>query len=88
MEVSLVIGIISCPSSPCPAASADLGNLLFVGKYQAQGEIGNTLKTFENFTFVVPGGLPVGSAAIQAQHISLATPPVSLLYKSFRIRLY
>ena len=78
MEVSLVIGIVDCPSSSssCPAASADLGDILFIGKFQSQGVIDNSLKSFENFTFVVPAGLS-GLASFQAQHNFLVTPPVS-----------
>jgi len=72
-EVSLVIGIVACGST-CPAASADLGEILFVGKYQSQGVIGNTLNQFENFSFVVPSDIS-GSASIQAQHVFLLTPP-------------
>lgn len=77
MEVSLVIGILGCPSSPCPPASTDLGNTLFIGKFQSQGVIDGTLKSFQNFTFTVPAGLS-GSASFQAQHNFLLTPPVSL----------
>lgn len=33
----------------CPATSADLSEILFIGKYRF---IGNTLNTFENFSFV------------------------------------
>ena len=78
-EVSLVIGIVACGSS-CPAASADLGEILFIGKYQSQGTIGNTLNTFENFSFVVPSDIS-GSASIQAQHVFVNTPPVSLFFE-------
>lgn len=74
VEVSLVIGIVACGSSPCPAPSADLGELLFVGKYQSQGQFGNTLNTFENFTFVVPNDIS-GQASIQVQHVFVLTPP-------------
>ena len=80
MEVSLVIGIIGCGSSACPAPSADLGEVLFIGKYQSQGVIGNTLNSFENFTFVVPSDIS-GNASIQVQHNFLLTPPVSVFYK-------
>ena len=80
MEVSLVIGIVNCPLSPCPPPSADLGDILFIGKFKSQGVIGNTLKSFENFTFPVPANF-TGSASFQAQHNFLLTPPVSLFYK-------
>lgn len=80
MEVSLVIGIVDCPSSPCPAPSVDLGDILFIGKYKSQGVIGDTLESFENFTFNVPANF-TGSASFQAQHNSLLTPPVSLFHK-------
>ena len=78
MEVSLVIGIVACGSSGCPAPSADLGEILFIGKYQSQGVIGNTLNSFENFTFVVPSDIS-GQASIQVQHVFLLTPPVSVV---------
>jgi len=80
VEVSLVIGIVACGSSACPLPSADLGELLLVGKYQSQGVISNTLNSFENFTFVVPSDIS-GQASIQVQRVSLATPPVSLFHK-------
>ncbi|KDR68876.1 hypothetical protein GALMADRAFT_272265 [Galerina marginata CBS 339.88] len=73
-EVSLVIGIVGCGTSPCPAPSADLGEILFIGKYQSQGEFGTTLNTFENFTFTVPNDIS-GKASIQAQRVSVLTPP-------------
>ena len=79
MEVSLVIGIVACGST-CPAASADLGKILFVGKFQSQGVIGNTLNLFENVSFVVPSDIS-GSASIQVQHVFLLTPPVSLFFE-------
>jgi len=78
VEVSLVIGIVGCGSSACPSPSADLGEILFIGKYQSQGVIGNTLNSFENFTFVVPSDIS-GQASIQVQRVSLLTPPVSVL---------
>jgi hypothetical protein len=80
VEVSLVIGIVGCPSYPCPAPSADLGYILFNGKYLSQGLIG-PLESFENFTFAVPDGLS-GSASLQAQHIFLLTPPVCLFLQA------
>jgi len=73
-EVSLVIGIVACGSSGCPKASADLGEILFIGKFQSQGLIGNTLNQFENFNFVVPSDIS-GPASIQAQHVFINTPP-------------
>jgi len=88
-EVSLVIGIVACGSS-CPAASADLGEILFIGKYQSQGVIGNTLNTFENFNFVVPSDIS-GSASIQAQHVFVNTPPGHAIptveYKSVAVKV-
>jgi len=79
-EISLVIGIVACGSSGCPAPSADLGEILFVGKYQSQGSFPNTLNSFENFTLVVPSDIS-GQASIQVQHVFVTTPPVSLFCK-------
>jgi len=73
-EISLVIGIVACGSSGCPKASADLGEILFIGKFESQGLIGNTLNQFENFNFVVPSDIS-GPASIQAQHVFINTPP-------------
>jgi hypothetical protein len=76
-EVGLAIGIVSCStSSGCPAPSADLGQLLFAGKFQGQGTLGNSLNQYENFTFVVPDYIPTGPSAIQVMHVYLLTPPV------------
>jgi hypothetical protein len=79
-EVSLVIGIVACGNSPCPAPSADLGEIVFIGKYQSQGEVGNstTLNSFENITVTIPTNI-LGAASIQVQHLFLITPPVSSL---------
>ena len=85
MEVSLVIGIVNCPLSPCPPPSADLGDILFIGKFKSQGVIGNTLKSFENFTFTIPANF-TGAASFQAQHNFLVTPPVSLFNKLSEFR--
>jgi len=74
VEVSLVIGIVGCGTSACPAASADLGEICFIGKFQSQGTIGNSLNSFENFTFTLPIDIS-GSASIQVQHNFLLTPP-------------
>jgi hypothetical protein len=73
-EVSLVIGLVPCGTSACPSPEANLGEILFIGKYQSQNEIGNTLNSFENFTFVVPSDIS-GAAAIQVQHNFLTTLP-------------
>jgi len=72
-EVSLVIGMVACPSG-CPTPSADLGEVLFVGKYESQGGVGNTLNSFENITVTVPSDIS-GPASIQIQHNFLSTPP-------------
>jgi hypothetical protein len=89
-EVSLVIGIVACPASGCPAASADLGEILLIGKYVSQGTIGNTLNSFENFTFTVPSDIS-GAASIQAQHVFLLTPPQHALpgveYSSVKVQV-
>ncbi|KDR70765.1 hypothetical protein GALMADRAFT_809563 [Galerina marginata CBS 339.88] len=79
-EISLVVGIVGCGSSACPAPSADLGEALFIGQFQGQGVIDNTLNAFENFTFTVPSDIS-GPASIQVQHAFVTTPAVSLLYK-------
>lgn len=72
-EVSLVIGIVPCGTSGCPAPSANLGEILFIGQYQSQGGVG-TLESFENFSFVVPSDIS-GAASIQVQHNFLITLP-------------
>ncbi|KDR70764.1 hypothetical protein GALMADRAFT_282011 [Galerina marginata CBS 339.88] len=73
-EVSLVVGIVGCGSAACPAPSADLGEILFIGKFVGQGVIGNTLNQFENFTFTVPSDIS-GKASVQVQHAYVLTPP-------------
>jgi len=71
-EVSLIIGIVPCGTSGCPAPSADMGLILFIGQYKMQSE--NSVETFESFTFVVPGDM-AGPASIQVQHNFLTTLP-------------
>ncbi|KDR70767.1 hypothetical protein GALMADRAFT_254409 [Galerina marginata CBS 339.88] len=73
-EVSLVIGVVGCGSSPCPAPSADLGEILFIGKFVGQGVIPNTLTQFANFSVTVPSDIS-GQASIHVQDLSLTTPP-------------
>ena len=76
VEVSLIIGIITCGTSACPVPSADLGKILFIGKFQSQGEV-DTFNSFDNFTFIIPSDIS-RAASIQVQHVFLLTPPVSL----------
>lgn len=57
-----------------------------MGIYKSQGVIGNTLNTFENFSFVVPSEIS-GQASIQVQHGFLTTLPVSL-FTSFLTGLF
>jgi hypothetical protein len=73
-EIALVIGIVGCGTAACPAPTADLGEPVFIGKYQGQGQIGNSLNTFENITVTVPSDIS-GAASVQVQRVSLATPP-------------
>ncbi|KAF8874385.1 ricin B lectin domain-containing protein [Gymnopilus junonius] len=75
LEVSLVIGIVACGTSACPPPSSNLGEVLLIGQYKAQGSFsGAFLTEFENFTFTVPNGIS-GKASIQTQHVTLSTPP-------------
>ena len=76
MEVGLVIGVVACGTAACPAPTADLGQPVFVGKYQSQGAIGNTLNSFQNISVTIPTGIS-GPASIQVQRVALLTPPVS-----------
>lgn len=78
MDVSLVIGIAPCGTSGCPAPSANLGEILFIGQYKSEGVIESMLNTFENFTFVVPSDIS-GAASIQVQRTGLITLIVRLL---------
>ncbi|KAF8874248.1 hypothetical protein CPB84DRAFT_1853662 [Gymnopilus junonius] len=58
LEVSLVIGIVACGTSACPPPSSNLGEVLLIGQYKAQGSFsGAFLTEFENFTFTVPNGI-------------------------------
>lgn len=53
-EFSLLIGIVPCANARCPAPFTDLGEILFVGKYEPQALSESPLNTFESITFVVP----------------------------------
>jgi hypothetical protein len=70
VEVSLVIGIIDCPSSSCPAASANLGDILFIGKFQSQGVIDNFIRLHLCCSrwLVRLGFLPLASSAQLFSH--------------------
>ncbi|PPQ96016.1 hypothetical protein CVT26_016178 [Gymnopilus dilepis] len=74
VEVGLVIGVVACGTAACPAPTADLGQPVFVGKYQSQGAIGNTLNSFQNISVTIPTGIS-GPASIQVQRVALLTPP-------------
>ncbi|KAF8874388.1 ricin B lectin domain-containing protein [Gymnopilus junonius] len=88
-EVSLVIGIVACGTSPCPVPSSDLGEVLLIGKYEAKGSSGE-FDTFENFTFTVPNDIS-GAASIQAQLVTLTTPPghsqPNIAYDSVKVQV-
>ena len=81
-----MIGIVPCAKARCPDPATDLGEILFVGKYEPQGITGSPINTFENFTFVVPSDIS-GAASIQVQHNFLTYSIVSFRSPSLFTRI-
>ena len=77
--------MVACGTSACPDPSKDLGEVLFIGKYDSQGAF-DQFDSFENFTLTVPSDIS-GAASIQVQHSALLTPPVSFPVKRLDWRI-
>ncbi|KAF7977297.1 hypothetical protein HWV62_642 [Athelia sp. TMB] len=68
IEVAVVIGMIGCTASFCPAPSDQLGHILYNGLYRPK-LVGATLE--ESFSVTVPSTIAPGQAVLSVSHFNL-----------------
>ncbi|KAF9242083.1 hypothetical protein BU15DRAFT_73011 [Melanogaster broomeanus] len=69
-EISVAIGLQSCPDGSCNPTSEYLGTILYQGPYNPQASgVGNNL--FENFTVTIPASTSSGQAILGAANFYL-----------------
>ncbi|KAJ3776256.1 hypothetical protein EV361DRAFT_920194 [Lentinula raphanica] len=75
IEVAVVIGLLSCASTPCNGPSEDLGSvILYNGPFHPQFVQGPgipNLPPYENFTITVPSSFEKGNAQLGVAHVFL-----------------
>ncbi|KAI9567203.1 hypothetical protein HD554DRAFT_2039704 [Boletus coccyginus] len=69
-EVAVVIGLQSCPNSPCSPPSDIMGTILYNGPFDPQYHEWY-LPPYQNFTVQVPSSVTAGTALIGVAHITL-----------------
>ncbi|KAF9218253.1 hypothetical protein BS17DRAFT_791872 [Gyrodon lividus] len=62
-EISVAIGLQSCPDGSCNPTSEYLGTILYQGPYSPQPS-GVGLNLFQNFTVTIPASTPSGQAIL------------------------
>jgi hypothetical protein len=67
-DVSVVIGLQSCPTSPCAAPDSIMGDILFVGPYTPDP---NGSPPSQTFTVNIPAGMQKGRAQLGVVHFAL-----------------
>ena len=83
IDVALIIGLQSCPSSPC--VPGNFGSILYNGPFDPQFHAG-TQHPYQNFSLTVPSFESKGTAVLSAVHVGLLGVRVSLL-KEDRVRM-
>jgi hypothetical protein len=69
-EVAVVIGLQSCPETPCISPADLMGQILYNGPFNPQyHETYNP--PYENFTVQVPSNIASGTALIGVAHVTL-----------------
>ncbi|KAF8219087.1 hypothetical protein L208DRAFT_1373683 [Tricholoma matsutake] len=68
IDVSVVIGLQSCPTFPCAPPDGILGNILFYGPYTPNL---NGSPPSQNFTVTIPAQMPKGRAQLGVAHLAL-----------------
>ncbi|KAG1759275.1 hypothetical protein EDD22DRAFT_906736 [Suillus occidentalis] len=69
-EVAVVIGIQSCPGTPCIAPADYMGQILYNGPFSPQyHETYNP--PYENFTVQIPSSIASGTALLGVAHVTL-----------------
>ncbi|KIJ59186.1 hypothetical protein HYDPIDRAFT_118773 [Hydnomerulius pinastri MD-312] len=70
-EISVAIGLQSCPDGSCNPTDQYLGTILYQGSYSPQASgVGNNL--FENFTVTIPASTASGQATLGVANFYLA----------------
>lgn len=69
-EVAVVIGIQSCPKTPCISPAGYMGQILYNGPFNPQyHETYNP--PYENFTVQIPSSIASGTALLGVAHVTL-----------------
>jgi len=69
-EVAVVIGLQSCPGTPCIAPADFMGQILYNGPFNPQyHETYNP--PYENFTIQIPSNIATGTALLGVAHVTL-----------------
>lgn len=69
-EVAVVIGIQSCPGTPCISPAGYMGQILYNGPFNPQyHETYNP--PYENFTVQIPSSIASGTALLGVVHVTL-----------------
>ncbi|KAG1725702.1 uncharacterized protein EDB91DRAFT_1167562 [Suillus paluster] len=69
-EVAVVIGLQSCPGTPCIDPADFMGQILYNGPFnpQYQGPLG---PPYQNFTVQIPSSIASGTALLGVAHVAL-----------------
>ncbi|KAF8552459.1 hypothetical protein OG21DRAFT_1511485 [Imleria badia] len=69
-EVAVVIGLQSCPNSPCASPLSIMGTILYNGPFNPQYHE-PYLPPYQNFTVQIPSSFTAGTALIGVAHVTL-----------------
>ncbi|KAG2135182.1 uncharacterized protein EDB93DRAFT_1171184 [Suillus bovinus] len=69
-EVAVVIGIQSCPGSPCISPADYMGQILYNGPFDPQFHE-TYLPPYDNFTVQIPSSIANGTALLGVAHVTL-----------------
>ncbi|KAG1792133.1 uncharacterized protein HD556DRAFT_1444646 [Suillus plorans] len=88
VEVAVVIGIQSCPGTPCINPADYMGQILYNGPFDPQVH-GLYLPPYENFTVQIPSSIASGTALLEVVHVTLvgasAGPFLEILNRTITI---
>lgn len=70
VEVAVVIGIQSCPGTPCIDPADYMGQILYNGPFDPQFHE-TTFYPYENFTVQIPSSIASGTALLGVVHVAL-----------------
>ncbi|KAG1839187.1 hypothetical protein C8R48DRAFT_621813 [Suillus tomentosus] len=88
VEVAVVIGIQSCPGTPCIDPADYMGQILYNGPFDPQFHE-TYLPPYENFTVQIPSSIASGTALLGVVHVTLvgasAGPLMEILNRTITI---